>query len=428
MGRARNIIVAAGAAAVAGGATAQPKQTVTGPVAVYWVSAETMSGMAGMMGGMGPGGGPGGRGQRPSMGSMMGMFMGGQGPGGGQAQHKLTLQLGSQRAPSGPPSGEHRPPPDLGAGQALPLVSPRTVQPEPEEPGVPPDFQQPRGRMLIFWGCGERAGPGQPVVIDFSKLTPDAARSGKIPPEFAALSRGMAITQMRPPSPARSKTYGEWPNERTRNTVPPDSSLVGDHDVTSTYAPQIHFNLGPNQDFLAPLTITANRESPGGGTQIWWRSVPGAQSYLATAIGGGGGGGRGGRGDDTTVVMWTSSQTQAATFAPPDYISPAESARLVGQKVLMAPSTTSCVIPREVVQAAPQAMLQLVAYGGEANFVNPPRPSDPRAPWNQQWQVKVRYRSATSAILGMDMGDMSGDEDRAPPPRRRGMPFGMPGM
>jgi len=58
------------------------------------------------------------------------------------------------------------------------------------------------------------------------------------------------------------------------------------------------------------------------------------------------------------------------------------------------------------VAAAPQAMVQLAAYGGEANFVYPPRPADPKTPWNQQWQVKVRYRSATSAILGMDMSAM----------------------
>jgi hypothetical protein len=418
----RKIITGAAIAAAGGAAAiAQPKPAVTGPVATYWVSAETVSGMAGMMGQMGRQGGGGGR---PGMGSMMGMMMGGGMPDPNQAQHNLTLQLGSSRAPTGAASGEHAPPPDLGAGQTLPLLTPRVVRSEPEEPGLPPNFEQPRGRILIYWGCGERAGPGQPVTIDFSKLTPEAMRAGRVPPEFAALSRGMAVNQMRPPSPARSKTYGEWPNERTRTRVPPDSSLVGDHQVASTYAPEINFTLNQNQDFLAPLTITTNRTSPGGGNLIAWRSVPGAQSYLATVMGGG-------RND--TVVLWTSSQVQAATFAPPDYISPGEQARLVGQKVLLAPTTTSCVVPREVKEAAESGMLQLVAYGGEANFVDPPRP--PKGVWNQQWAVKVRYRSATSAILGMDMSDMQGqsqdDEDeprQRPRGGRRGMPFGLPGM
>jgi hypothetical protein len=429
MGLGRKMIAVAAIAAAGGTAAAQPRPNVTGPVATYWVSAETTSGMAGMMGGMGGMGGPGG-GRRPSIGSMMmgGMF-GGGGPGmggGAQYQHNLTLQLGSQRAPTASPSGEHRPPPELEAGQALPLVSPRVARPEPpDEPQMPPDFQQPRGRMLIFWGCGERAGPGQPVVIDFSKITPEAMRAGRMPPEFMALSRGLSIAPMRPPSPARSKAYGEWPNDRTRSRVPPEGSLVGPHQVASTYAPEINFSLNPSQDFLAPLEITANHASPGGGNLIAWRQVPGAQSYLATVMGGG-------RND--TVVIWSSSQTQAATFAPPDYISPSEQARLVTQKVLLAPTTTSCIVPREVKDAAESGMLQLVAYGGEANFVDPPRPANPKVVWNQQWQVKVRYRSATTAILGMDMNDMSGSGEDQDQPRqrprggRRGMPFGIPGM
>ena len=50
----------------------------------------------------------------------------------------------------------------------------------------------------------------------------------------------------------------------------------------------------------------------------------------------------------------------------------------------------------------------LTAYGEEADFVYPPRPADPRTPWSPQWTVKVRYRSATGGILGMDMSAMMG--------------------
>ena len=75
--------------------------------------------------------------------------------------------------------------------------------------------------------------------------------------------------------------------------------------------------------------------------------------------------------------------------------------------------------------SAPSAITQLVAYGGEANFVYPPRPQDPKVTWNQQWVVKVRYRSVTSSMLGMEeMGGMDGGDDE-PSPRPR-MPFGIP--
>lgn len=158
--------------------------------------------------------------------------------------------------------------------------------------------------------------------------------------------------------------------------------------------------------------------------------MSGAQAYAAAVIGasreGRGGGG------DSTVVLWTSSESQAAAFALPDYIAPGDLARGVASHALMGPGTTSCLVPKEVVDAAPQAFLQMVAYGGEANFVYPPRPTDPKVAWNQQWQVKVRYRSSTGGLLGMTMpggaggrggyggrggGPPGGDQVQAPPPQ-----------
>lgn len=385
------------AAMAAGSASAQQRQQVTGPVATYWMSAQTVSGM-GAMGMGGPGGG------RPNMGAMMGMMMGGRG---GGPQHQLTLQLGSSRKPTGAPEAEHLPPPDLGAGQSLPLLTPRAqpTQRVEEDPVMPREYEKPKGRMLIFWGCGERARPGQPVVIDFAQVA-----SGTVPPGLAALSKGLNVTPMRPPSPSRNTTYGEWPNERTRTNVPGNGSLIGEHLVQGTYSPEIKFSLGQNQDFLGPINLQTG-DGPQGSAMLNWRTVSNAQAYLATAVGGG---------DNDTVVLWTSSEVQASAFAMPDYISPGDLSRLVAQKALMAPQTTSCAIPREVVQAAPSAFVQMVAYGGEANFVYPPRPSDPKVAWNQQWAVKVRYRSATSAILGMDMGAMGGgyEDDEDGPPRR----------
>jgi hypothetical protein len=118
------------------------------------------------------------------------------------------------------------------------------------------------------------------------------------------------------------------------------------------------------------------------------------------------------------MVMWTSSEVQAAAFAMPDYIGPADLTRLVQSRVLMSPQTTACTVPKEVVDAAPAAMVQLVAYGGEANFVHPPRPSDPKVAWNKEWQVKVRYRSATGGLLRTHPGvmDQASDGDRGARP------------
>ena len=86
------------------------------------------------------------------------------------------------------------------AGGSLPLVSPeptKVSQPEPEErPTIPKEYQQPKGRMLIFWGCGEHAKAGQPIVIDFAQMTPANLAAGKMPPGLEMLSKGLALSRM----------------------------------------------------------------------------------------------------------------------------------------------------------------------------------------------------------------------------------------
>jgi hypothetical protein len=406
MGMGRRVVLVAGATAIAGVAFAQqqqPQQKITGPVAVYWMSAATQTGFG--LGGLGGGGG------RPSMGQIMGML----GGGGGGATKTLKLDLGSSRAPQGEANAEHLPPQTLGAGQSLPLLTPKPVANAPvereEQPDpVPREYQKPRGRMLIFWGCGEHAKPGQPVVLDFAQIA-----EGKIPAGMEVLSKGIGARIMQPPSPGRNKTYGGWPNEKTRVQVPGTGSLVGDHLIKGNYSPDIKFSLNQNQDFLGALNLTTNAKNPTGSGQLGWNAVSGAEAYLATAVGGG---------QNETVVLWSSSEVSSAGFLMPEYITPADLNRLVGTKALMGPQTTSCTVPKEVMDAAPQALVSMTAYGGEANFTYPERPKDPKIPWDIQWQVKVRYRSATGGMLGMAMPGMGGGASRggsaqqAPPPQQ----------
>jgi hypothetical protein len=392
------VALAATVAACASGATAQTGQKVTGPIAVYWMSAQTQSGF-----GMPTGGG------NPDPMAMMRQMMGG---GAGGANKSLTLQLGSSQA-NAAPAAQHLPPQGLAVGASLPLITPKLAPPEPREPGqMPRDFQKPRGRLLIFWGCGERARPGQPVVIDFAKLA-----AGQVPAGLAGLS-GVTLRNMSPPSVSRHRTYGDWPNEKTRTTVPSQGSLLGQHTIQGNYSPPISFTLEEDQDFLGPLNLTTNAKAPGGWANLGWNLVGNAQAYFATIVGGG---------DGETMVMWTSSESQTTAFVMPDYLSGPEITRLVAAKALMGPATRACAVPKEVVDAAPQSLVQLAAFGGEANFVHPPRPTNPKVAWNQEWTVKVRYRSATGGLLGMDMNEMMGGRSRAgratpgqqPPPSQK---------
>jgi hypothetical protein len=62
-------------------------------------------------------------------------------------------------------------------------------------------------------------------------------------------------------------------------------------------------------------------------------------------------------------------------------------------------------------------MLRMIAYGSELNVAHPPRPSDPKVPWEPQWAVKVRVKSVANAMLGVDMSEMQqrGSGGRAQP-------------
>lgn len=178
----RTTALVAGVGLAAGAADAQTKQQVTGPVATYWMSAQTQTGF----GAMGGGGG------RPSMGAMMGAMMGG---GGSNVSKTLTLQLGSSRKPTGEPAAEHLPPAALQAGQSLPLLTPKVAAAPPREDGRMPENYKPKGKMLIYWGCGEHAKAGQPIVIDFAKVAAGQVPRHAGPGRPARLADAAAVAQ-----------------------------------------------------------------------------------------------------------------------------------------------------------------------------------------------------------------------------------------
>jgi hypothetical protein len=347
-------------------------QKVVPPKTVYWLSAATQSGF-----GMAPG-------AQASSADMMRMAMGG---GGGGSMKLLELDIGSKVPPSGPPAAEHAIPPGMSMGPALPLRTPKATP--PGKPGeTPEDYERPKGRVLLFWGCGESARPGQPVVFDFAKIA-----AGQQPPNMFA---GERVRISRPPSQSGWPTYGRWPNDDRKagnKPVPSNASLLGGHRVTGNYTPQIDFAL--SQDWMAPVGLS-QAKMPSGAVTLKWTSVPGSTAHYASMMGG-----KEDKGTPT-VVFWSSSDTQTFVSGLSDYIPPAEAARLVGRKQLMPSSQTSCAIPKEAIAAAEGGLISLVSHGPEQNFVYPPRPKDPKVDWVQDWSVKARYVSRAGAMLGME--------------------------
>lgn len=360
-------------AALASPAYAQTQQ-VKPPIAVYWMSVETNGGMGMAM----PAG--------------MGGFM----PPGMQGGKRIKLDLGSAQTASGEPRASHAIPAALAMGQSLPLLTPQAERGQAARPEQQSDprFEQPRGRMLIYWGCGESVRAGQPVVIDFAKLDSQ---------EAARAFRSRNVTRPTGPAPGRNRTYGEWPNRENGTAVPQQASLTGSHIVAGNYSPEIRFTVGERHDFMAPVAFEPVRKTPAGAFQVKWQSIPTAIGYLATAVGSGDG--------ENEVVMWFSSEVQEMGHALMDYLPPAEVQRLIRDKVVMTRETAECAVPGGIFKRE-GAMLNFIAYGDELNVVHPPRPKDPKQVWEQQYAVKVRLKSTGMTMLAE--GDSGAGRARAP--------------
>ena len=369
----------------------QSAQKISGPQARYWVNAETSTGM---MAGMQAGGG--------GFGAAMGALLGGSG---GGPNKSLLLELGAVRD-AAPASGQHAIPPPLGMGASLPLIgpSPGAKQPTREERDIP-EWQEPEGnmRMLFFWGCGDTVGAGQPVILDMKEM-----RSGKLP---AGMQSAWVRDNARGPGFGRDRGYADWPNTKDSTRVPSSASLVGDHVVSSNISTDIRFNVAPDNDYLGGLNLNNSASSAGGNT-LNWNNLDRALGYFATAMGM-----RETAPKNSDMVMWnSSSQKMLGGENLMGFLPPAEVSRLVSERVVMAPGTTQCSIPKAVLDAAGGQMLMstLNAFGPELNVVQPPRPQDQRIEWNQDYAVKLRTRSHTSSMNDMAAAGTSRTSRNAP--------------
>lgn len=371
----------------------------SGPVARYDMRAGTVTGVGAMGGG----------------GSAMGMMFGG---GGNNApQHELYLRLGSSQASAkGAPKADHFMPPVAKLGKSVPLITPqaeREVRDELPQMGN----ERPKGRLLIFWGCGEHAPKGQPVVIDFARMA-----AGQVPP---GMWSGTVLRDWGP-TLTNSRTFGRWPNDDTmggNKAIRTDASLIGAHRVAGNYSPEIAFSL--QKDFMEPLNVSTS-SLPSGAGMLRWGAVQGATGYYATLFGGKQGPG----GEMGDMVMWSSSATRQFGGGLQDWLSPAQVAPLVTNKTLLPPAATTCIVPAEVKAATEFRMGTLTAFGPEESFSYPPRPADPKAAWALQWTARIRHRSSTS---WMDMPGMTGGvpgygETGRAPPRPECKPKGLGGI
>lgn len=117
-------------------------QKTSGPKERYEMDVATMSGFAAMAGGKG------------GLGGALGMAFGGDPS--SRVAYMLNLRLGADQGPTAPPpKGDHFFLPQAKLGKSVPLIAP-----ERKEGSYPTEFERPKGRLLLYWGCGAKAGPG----------------------------------------------------------------------------------------------------------------------------------------------------------------------------------------------------------------------------------------------------------------------------
>lgn len=345
------------------------------PVATYTIEATTTTGM-GAMGGAG----------------MLQMLMGGR-PAIGAPSRQLELRLQSPQTAASP-AAEHRIPAALAMGAALPLTSVAEGPGQPQREWKEEDIPEGKGRLLIFRGCAESAGAGQPEIISLQGLTREQRRQA-----LSGLKRLGTAT-------GPTGTSGRWPSGEEAPAVPPQASLVGNHVVAGNYAPEIRFQVGSAHDFLAPVKLTS---TPAGGAQrLSWPAIPTALGYQATATGMGR--------QEGDIVMWTSSELPMADSGVPEALRAPEAARLVQRGVLLAPERTTCAVSAQAMAAMGAAMVTFTAYG-DTLLLSSPQGSP-------AWRLSLERRSTATRLLGEGMERLdpgSGEGQEAPAPKGGGL-------
>jgi hypothetical protein len=368
--------------------TKGPQQVVRPPIAQAWIDVATFAGMGGM--GTGMSGNP--------MGAFGGMMGGGRNEGNrfgntqmGSAGQWVDVTLRTSRNPDlqdatqAVPAGSKLAP-------MLNLLSPKEQKAPPaddETPTPPENFERPKGRIYLYWGCSETLRPGQPRVLDMATAAP--MEYGSIFQSRHATQRGTHAARGRP----------LWPNPNDTRMVPDGASLVGEHAFAGQGVPDnFRFAIPAAQDIMPPFEL--NQRNADGATLIDWKTMPTARAYFLAAMGS--------RGRDE-IVFWSSSELPEAGMGLNDYQTNSAVDRWLKEKVLLAPGETHCAVPKGAFSGE-GAILRAIAYGSELNLAYPPRPADPKKPWEPEWAAKIRVKSVTSAMLGMNMDSTTGRRGR----------------
>ncbi|HEY8024487.1 MAG TPA: hypothetical protein VIF60_07980 [Burkholderiaceae bacterium] len=381
----KKMIVMAVAGSLVFVSDAAEQQPSKPPVAQVWIDLSTVSSNMPNMGAMR--GGPGamlgslfGGGKDANGGNTFGntrmMMMGGAGRWMDvtlMTHNNPSLQTATQAVPDGSK-----------LAPTLALVSPEGTPPPPvvkaqphEEEEPAPEFKQPKGKILLYWGCSSTVRQGQPRVLDMANAQPQ---------DFAAFFQSRHAT-----TKGTHSTPGQpiWPNKTDSRMIAPDASLVGEHTFTGDGVPDgFKVSIDPGHDLMPAIDLSNHDDDTS--TILNWQAIGSARAYFLSAMGTRGEG---------EMVIWTSSELPDFGMGLIDYQPNGSIDTWLKEKVLLQPTVTQCAVPKEVL--GQHGMIRMIAYGNEMDVAYPARPKNPKQTWEPQWAAKVRLKSVTMSILGM---------------------------
>nr|WP_315485050.1 hypothetical protein [uncultured Undibacterium sp.] len=281
----------------------------------------------------------------------------------------------------------------MNLGESLQLNAPvpekKEIPVTVDETPLEPTYEKPKGKISVYWGCGETIRPGQPRTLDVATASMDDYAKF-----FVMRGKTTKGARWQPGNPA-------WPNKIDDRKVPDTASLVGQHQFVGNGIPEsFKVSLGAPQDLMPAIELQQTKKD--GAVALQWKNIAHARGYFLSVMGGQSTGG-----DSGEMIVWTSSELPDFGFGLMDYQSNQDIDKWIKEQVILPASATQCAVPKGIFGESGAGILRMIAYGSDAYFAYPPRPEDPKIAWEPDWQTKVRVKSVYGSILG-GMGDMGG--------------------
>lgn len=299
---------------------------------------------------------------------------------------------------------------NLGKSLTLIPIEPTTPGKGESGPAKVPDVEM---KISEYWGCGAAVRPGQPKVATFKLKGGNKAFDAKNGMQgmdvqaTGSLSKGLYV----PDRDIDLKPgYVYWPNRKHGKQVPSGARLAGEHKVSGDGIPaSMQFQVEQAADFMPKLALRTQGEATAA-VGLSWPSVDRARAYFISGMH------MQVLGENSyALTIWSSADVPGAGNELHAYLSGGFVDKWLKQKVLLPPTATGCTIPKGIFaggsnmegeQMTMPGMLMMTAYGPESWITYPPKPADPKQPWNPEWSVRLRAKSSATAMLGMDFGDM----------------------